>query len=157
MFKKIAGVLIIMLFSVSCGQQHNERKISEAQQVVAANISELLSNPLEYENKVVKIEGIISHVCRHSGDKMRVLQEGSELSIQVMLGEFAGRIDPASEGLRIILSGSLAAEAAYPAALTHDTHEGECAATREAGEKMRSHGMNAAIRAYITLIEYETM
>ncbi len=149
-------ILLLLVVLASCGSRTDSSMAAGEDRAVVAPISELLSNPLEYDSKTVKIEGVISHVCRHSGDKMRVLQDGTDLSIQVMLGEFTGSFDTESEGLRVSLTGLLVTEVTNLDELSaHDEHH-DCETTIEAIEAMKAWGLDPDIRTYITLNHYET-
>lgn len=156
-------ILMLAMLSViaSCISNRGDAdKAVSQEKAIEASISELLADPLEYDNKPVRIEGVISHVCRHSGDKMRVLQDGSDLSIQVMLGDFTGQFDTESEGVRVMLTGTLLTEVTNLDELSAHEHEGEeghdCANTREAVEVMKARGLDASIRTWIALDHYET-
>jgi len=167
MIRIITGMLAVVMILASCTSGNTGKGTLSAEDVVIeAAISDLLADPLEYDNKAVKIEGVISHVCRHSGDKMRVMQDGSDLSIQVMLGDFTGQFDTESEGKRVALSGILMTEVTNLDELTAHNHEGEeghehedghdCESTREAVEAMKARGLDASIRTWIALGNYET-
>ncbi len=138
-------VLVFVIAFASCGKSP-EQKVEEPaaapaavpeqvqETVVAAAISELLSDPVRFENKEVRIEGVITHVCRKNGDKMMVQQDGSEQAIRVMLGEFIGQITPDNEGSRVIVTGLLKSESVDPAEAAE--HEGEHEAQTEGSQKM---------------------
>lgn len=138
----------------SCGSQTGDKNQAASENsIVEANISELLSNPLEYDSKTVEIEGVISHVCRHTGNKMRVLQDGSDLSILVMLEDFTGEFDVESEGQRVALSGQLVAEVTNIGELAEEADD--CETSREAVEAMKAKGLDADINTYVSMSRYE--
>lgn len=159
MLHKTIGILTIVLILAACSSKRADN-VKEVNHSVEASISELLTDPLDFDNKTVKIEGVISHVCRHSGDKMRVLQDDSDLSIQVMLGHFTGQFGTESEGTRVLITGTLVTEVTNLDELDAHSHEGEeghdCENTREAIEAMKAKGLDANIRTYIALNHYET-
>jgi hypothetical protein len=153
--------MAIILIVASCGSQQSETGQTDSGKSIEVNISEILSDPLEYDSKSVQIEGVISHVCRHSGDKMRVMQDDSDLSILVMLGDFTGKLDAESEGRRVVLSGLLVTEVTNLDDLTaHNHDDGEeahaCESTLQAVEAMKAKGLDANIRTFIALNQYET-
>ncbi len=128
-------------------------------QIIETSIADILSDPLEYDSKEVKIEGVITHVCRHGGDKMRVLQDDSDLTIQILLGNFTGQFDTGSEGMRVMVTGTLVTEVTNMDELEAHGHEGEghdCEDTRQAVEVMKARGLDANIRTHIALNHYET-
>ncbi len=158
---KLTGMLAIFLLLTACTSGTGERQQAAAgNPLIEASISELLANPLDYDTRTVKIEGVISHVCRHSGDKMRVMQEGSDLSVQVMLGEFTGQFDTESEGLWVALSGTVVTEVTNIDELHSHSHDDDddhdCSSTLEAIEAMKARGLDANIRTHIALHQYET-
>jgi hypothetical protein len=162
--KRFALALVAGLFFFACGQQ---TATQEEAAIETYQIAELISNPMEFEEQKVRIEGIINHICRHSGDKMRVAElEGEGLSIQVMLGEFASQFSPEFEGQEIVLTGILktvvrnldALEEAHVHAEgeAHDHEEGhECESTTEAIEKMKAAGIDPDIAAFIEITSFE--
>lgn len=161
MLKNITYILALLLLLSSCtsNQTGNGKDLSDTE-IAEAGISEILADPLLFDNKTVRVEGVISHVCRHSGDKMRVLQDGSDLSILVMLGDLTGRFDTQSEGTRLILTGTLVTEVTNLDELEAHSHDGEehdCESTRQAVEAMKAKGLDANIRTYIAIGGYETL
>lgn len=158
---KLTFMLAVIMVMAACTSGTGEKgQAATDNPVIEASISELLANPLDYDTKTVKIEGVISHVCRHSGDKMRVMQDGSDLSVQVMLGDFTGQLDTGSEGLWVVLSGEVVTEVTNIDELHDHSHDEDddhdCSSTLEAIEAMKARGLDANIRTYITLAGYET-
>jgi hypothetical protein len=158
MLQRFIGIMAIILIVASCSSQQSDTGQTSS---IEVNISEILSDPLVYDSKSVQIEGVISHVCRHSGDKMRVMQDNSDLSILVMLGDFTGKLDAGSEGQRVVLSGMLITEVTNLDDLTaHNHDDGEeahaCESTLQAVEAMKAKGLDANIRTFISLNQYET-
>lgn len=159
MLQKTFGILASLMIIVSCNSQPgNSDQVAADNQSIDAQISEILSDPLDYDNKTVKVEGVISHVCRHSGDKMRIMQDGSDLSILVMLGDFAGQFDAESEGTRVFITGNLVTEVTNIEELAAHGHEEDahdCEDTREAVEVMKARGLDASIRTYVAMNQYD--
>lgn len=154
--------MAIIILIASCNSRQDDRKQGETvTSAIEVKITELLTNPLEFDSETVETDGTISHVCRHSGDKMRVLQDGSDLSILVMLGDFTGHFNTESEGLKVTLSGKFMTEVSNIDELNtyiqeHEDESGhECENTREAIEAMESRGLDASIRTFIALEHYE--
>ncbi len=110
MKKMVFNVLTAGLFFMfSCAEQPKEKEVTD--DVLSLTIVEMVTNPMEYEGQHISFEGIIGHLCRHSGDKMRVLQEDdSDYSILVMLGKFADKFDTGFEGHHILAQGVLKTE-----------------------------------------------
>lgn len=161
MMKRFILLFVVAMAMISCSQQNtqqNEAVIEEYQ------ISALVSDPMAFENQVVRLEGVISHICRHSGDKMRVVQvDDDAYSIQVMLGDLKSQFNPEMEGKHVELVGTLKVQLMNLASLEeeHDhEHEGEeeghgCSSTEEAIRKLQEKGISPDLRANVELINVE--
>jgi hypothetical protein len=163
MLKKVLFFAAIAGIIYSCNQT-NERTTATADLVM---ISELVSEPLGFENAEVAFEGTITHICKHSGDKMRVNQlDDATYSIMVMLDEFQTQFSPEFEGKRVKVKGVLKTRIRNldQIAENHDhdhAHDGEsgheCASTEEAMKKLEEKGITPDIVAYIELTGYEVI
>lgn len=160
MFKRNLLFVFIGLFALACNQTTNQQ-IGDLQTNL---ISELVAEPMSFENQEVSFEGTITHICHHSGDKMRVNQvSDADFSILVMLEEFKPQFNPSFEGKKVKLTGILKMEVANmdQVAETHDHEhdhgeEGhECASTTEAVERLKEKGITPDIRAYVEMTGFE--
>lgn len=143
-------VLFLALFMmISCGEQPKEEETKK--EVVSLSVIEMVTNPLEYEGEYVVFEGVVGHICRHSGDKMRVLQkDDTDYSVLVQLGKFANKFDTELEGNLITVEGVLQTEeSGLDVPLEDEDHE--CETTKEAIRTMEELGIDPKIRTYIDL------
>ncbi len=161
--KKFALAILASLILFACGQQASKQdKVAET-----VAISTLMANPVDFENKEVRIEGIINHICRNSGDKMRVAETAGEgLSVMVMLGELAAQFNAEFEGKEISVVGvvktkirnidALDTAHAHPEGEEHK-HEGghECTSTTEAIVKMEAAGISPDVIAFLEIKSFE--
>lgn len=119
-------------------------------------IAQLVNEPIGFEGRTVSIEGIIDHMCRHSGDKMRVAQlDDSEMSIQVRLGELMNQFSQELEGSHVALTGVFKVELVNMEELDHHDDGHDCESTTEAIALMEQRGIDPNIRPYIELQKYE--
>lgn len=161
MVKRLFIYSLLVAFIVSCGQKAGEKTVEST--IAETTVTEILNNPMEFNGKEVRITGLISHVCKHAGDKMRVMQEESELSVLVMLGDFTGQITPENEGQNVVLEGMITVEVKNLDAIEEEhKHEGEehedghvCASTEEAIAKMKEKGIDPEFRVVIDLKKFE--
>ena len=108
--QRIAILVMISLLAGACNQtpgEENSTKLANKEKIVAASIEELVANPAEYENKEVALKGMVTHVCRHGGQKCFVLAEDGETQIRLVP---AGNIDEFKielEGSTIAVKGTL--------------------------------------------------
>ncbi len=157
MIKRIALIALVGFVMISCGQvKEQQNEVAEYQK-----ISELVSEPLEYEGKEVNFEGVITHICQHSGDKMRVNQvDDSDFSILVMLEEFQPQINAEFEGKHVKITGLVKTVVNNMEELEHE-HEGEegheCSSTEEAVSLMAERGITPEIGAYVELKGFEVV
>lgn len=156
----LAGVILS-----ACGPQST---VNQGETIAETfMVSELVSNPLEYEDLTVRVEGIISHICRGSGDKLFIVQEDDhDFSIRVMLGDFTGTFSAEDEGREIAVTGlvnawvrnidELEAEDDHDHDHDHDHEDGhECSSTEEAARRLKARGIDPDIRVFIDMISYD--
>jgi len=93
MQKSILWVFIALL-AVSCNQSVKKEGLTteaaKTEKIVAATINELLASPADYQDEEVAISGMVSHVCRHGGQKCFLVAEDGETQIRIVPG---GEID----------------------------------------------------------------
>ncbi len=176
MLKNIFAITVIIVVMSSCGQVGQ----NSSDQTQTREISELVSEPLGYEGTEVSFEGTIGHVCRHSGDKMRVNQTSDQdYSILVMLEDFQSQINQDFEGKVVKVNGILKTEVIMPEENhTHDhdhadpdhdhadhdhdhataeVNEDDCASTQEAIEKLEEKGIEPDIFTFVEMTSFEIM
>ena len=161
MLKRIF-ILAIVAFIIQACNQATEKGTETAE---VKKISELVSDPLGFDGKEVVFEGVITHICRHSGDKMRVNQlDDHDFSIMVMLEEFQTQINRDFEGRNVKVSGVLKTtvrnidqlEENHDHDHAHDGEEGHgCSSTEEAIKRLEERGITPDIIAYVELMGFE--
>jgi len=99
-------LMVIAILAFSCNQSTKKEGVtSEAEkteQIVSATIVELLASPAEYQDKEVAVSGMVTHVCRHGGQKCFIVADDGETQIRIVPG---GEIDE----FKIDLEGSTVA------------------------------------------------
>ena len=162
--RKVLFVAIMALVIAGCGQTTSKQaeEVASTDAVAVFAIGDLVADPIAYGDKVVRIEGVIDHMCRHSGDKMRVKESGSDLSIEVKLGEMASQFSVEMEGREVVLEGLLQYVVDNKAELGEDApkaSEGEedhsCDSEKAAAEALKAKGIDPSISAFITMAKYE--
>jgi hypothetical protein len=92
--QKLALLAILAFVAMSCNQASEENTAAnpsqEIEQVVSATIQELLATPAEYDGKEVAVSGMVTHVCRHGGQKCFIVADDGETQIRIVPG---GEID----------------------------------------------------------------
>lgn len=160
MLKRILGIAFAVVVMISCNQVQQQSDVASM-----SLIKELVAEPLAYDGKEVSFEGVITHICKHSGDKMRVNQaDDADFSIMVMLEQFTPQFNAAFEGKHVKLTGVLKTQVRNLDAIEHNhdhdhAHDGEeghgCSSTEQAIATMKERGITPDIRAFIELKSFE--
>lgn len=166
MVNKMALIAIFVVIMTSCGQVSEQG----AQTSGDITISEVVAEPLGFDGKQVSLEGVISHICRHSGDKMRVnQQDDSDFSIMVMLQDFQPMFSSEFEGKHVKFTGVVKTVVANMDDLdnhdhdhdhdhAHDSEDGHaCSSTEEAIKTMEERGISPDVRAYVEMTDFEIL
>ncbi|TVR38812.1 MAG: hypothetical protein EA394_10585 [Bacteroidia bacterium] len=153
--KKIFVLMAAVFIVAACAGPVADQQTAD-EQIEYMAIAELVSEPLMFENKTVSFEGIIDHMCRHSGDKMRVAQlDNDQMSIQVRLGEFMNYFSLENEGNIVSIVGTMHTEVLNMEELEKHDAGHDCESTEEAIALMAERGIDPNIRSYIKLTAFE--
>lgn len=138
----------------ACGGAPSGQETGET--VHAVSIDALVEDPMGFEGQTVRFEGVIDHMCRHSGDKMRVAHTGEDaMSIQVRLGELMNRFSVEDEGRMVDITGVLKTEVLNMEELHQHDEDHACETTEEAVRMMAELGIDPNIRPYVELQDFE--
>ncbi len=88
------------------GQKEGESRPEKAEKIVTATIQELVARPEEYKDKYVAITGMVTHVCRHGGQKCFVLAEDGETQIRVVPSGDIDEFNIELEGSTVAFKGT---------------------------------------------------
>jgi len=107
--QKAAFLVIIALLAVSCNQASSENnnapETAGAEQIVSATIQELLATPADYDGKEVAVSGMVTHVCRHGGQKCFIVAEDGETQIRIVPGGDIDEFKIEMEGSTVAFKG----------------------------------------------------
>ena len=102
MQRLIVWALIAVLLG-ACSQSADkksstDKEATQTEKVISATIQELLAQPAEYDGQEVAISGMVTHVCKHGGQKCFVLDADGETQIRIVPGgdidEFKIALEP---------------------------------------------------------------
>jgi hypothetical protein len=95
--------------AVACNQTSKENSATtestEVEQIVSATIEELLATPADYDGKEVAVSGMVTHVCRHGGQKCFILAEDGETQMRIVPGGGIDEFKLELEGSTIAFKG----------------------------------------------------
>ncbi|MCP4309809.1 MAG: hypothetical protein GY790_00970 [Bacteroidetes bacterium] len=150
--QRIALWVMLAVLMGACNQAQQNREVTETgntEKIVAATIEELIANPLEYENKEVAITGMVTHVCKHGGQKCFVLAKDGETQIRLVpsgdIDEF--KID--LEGSTIAIKGTLKVLAPLQTEAHLEDHE-----SKEHHAVEMSHSEAEKAQVFIETLEF---
>jgi hypothetical protein len=82
--------VVAMLLMASCnqsGQQEGmEASGTDMDKIITATVEEILAQPADYEGKQVAVSGLVTHVCRHGGQKCFVVGQDGQTQIRIVPG-----------------------------------------------------------------------
>ncbi len=114
---KRVGIIVVVLLVFACNGKKTDKTTSGAQAGQAGSevisvvevipVGELLKNPDPYVDKEIKVEGLVTHVCRHSGQRLHLSNENGEGRLRVEAGDKIRRFERDLEGSEIIANGIL--------------------------------------------------
>lgn len=86
--QRVILFVFVAVLMVSCNQSAQKESIdsqtTEKEKIVSVAIEEMLAQPAEYDGKEVAISGMVTHVCRHGGQKCFVVGEDGETQIRIV-------------------------------------------------------------------------
>ena len=104
--KKITLMLTILAFTFACGNTKKDEKSKstdvEITKVEHYNFEENASNLV---NKRIEITATISHICKHGGKRMFLVDARSEESVKVVVGENMAAFNTDMEGNTVKVIG----------------------------------------------------
>ncbi len=75
------------------------------EKIVTATVEELLATPTDYDGKEVALSGMVTHVCRHGGQKCFVLGQDGETQIRIVTGGDIDEFETSLEGSTVAFKG----------------------------------------------------
>ena len=126
MQRSILWVFIAFL-AVSCNQtakqEGDNQEASETEQIVSATIVELLAAPADYQDKEVAVSGMVTHVCKHGGQKCFIVADDGETQIRIVPGGEIDEFKVEMEGSTVAFKGVFRVLTTLEAAEHVEDHE----------------------------------
>ncbi|HKL07592.1 MAG TPA: hypothetical protein VJ896_02385 [Bacteroidales bacterium] len=108
MMKKVWGLSIIALVLFSCGtKQQKENQETTTDELTVISVDKVLSNTKDYVEKELVVEGLVNHVCSHSGKRMFILGENPDKTLRITPNEKIGVFEKRLEGNTVRIKGVL--------------------------------------------------
>ena len=107
MIKNIFGLLLVVVFLISCGETTNKKEESnqETELLTVAEIPVVTIGGFDteagnYVDQEVQVSGIVDHLCKHGGKKLFLVADDGDLHV-----ESDERFDDKLAGLDITVNG----------------------------------------------------
>ena len=101
--------VIIALLAVSCNQsvkkEGDEPEAAKTEKIISATIVEILAAPADYQDKEVAISGMVTHVCKHGGQKCFIVGEDGETQMRIVPGGEIDEFKVEMEGSTVAFKG----------------------------------------------------
>jgi len=102
-------LLFIALLAISCQQTAKQEGVTaeevKTEQIVSASIVDLLETPADYQDKEVAVSGMVTHVCRHGGQKCFIVADDGETQIRIVPGGDIDEFKIEMEGSTVAFKG----------------------------------------------------
>lgn len=106
--KNTLSVLVILLLAAGCNtanQKSADTAGDAADDTARITVENILTAPADYAGKEVVIEGMVTHVCKHGGQKLFIINEDPEEQLRITVGEHIPEFDVALEGSTVEFRG----------------------------------------------------
>jgi len=108
MYRSILWVIIAFL-AVSCNQsvktEGDKKEATKTEKIVSATVIELLATPADYQDKEIAVSGMVTHVCRHGGQKCFIVADDGETQIRIVPGGDIDEFNIELEGSTVAFKG----------------------------------------------------
>jgi hypothetical protein len=100
--KTIISICVFALLTLSCSQKSPETTSASA---VNLGVDEFVAEPQSYINKEIVISGLVTHVCKHGGQKLFLAGKESGNSIRISTSENIAEFPLDLEGSMVEFTG----------------------------------------------------
>ncbi|MFC2125358.1 hypothetical protein ACFLU5_11140 [Bacteroidota bacterium] len=102
----LASLATLTIFGCNCGKNKdtNQAQVVE-NEIDTQNIEAILASPDDYAGLVVRVSGLVTHVCKHSGQRLHLSSPDSENWIRVEATGNISNFQRELEGSSILVEG----------------------------------------------------
>jgi len=111
--RRILFIAAIAALFAACNSaaENTEKKNEEAKtEMVATNLQELMATPDNFVDKNLQVEGLVTHVCSHSGKRMFIQNQDGDLKLKITTNEDMAAFDKELEGSNVQVVGTFMEE-----------------------------------------------
>jgi len=154
--QRLVLLALIAFVMVSCTQgvktEGDTQKAVQSEEIVSASIVELLASPADYQDKEVAVSGMVTHVCRHGGQKCFIVAEDGETQIRIVPSGDIDEFKVEMEGSTIAFKGIFRVLNPVEAAEHVEDHE-----SKEHHEAEQSHSTAEKADYFVEAVEFKDL
>jgi hypothetical protein len=142
--KKIFLMISVLALMASCNNATQKEKktndSAQAEQVMAVSVDDFFADPDSFNGKIISINGLVTHVCKHGGQKLFVVGQDSAASLRIDVTKSIPEFNIDMEGTMAEFTGTIAVmdeEFLEAADAEEKEHHGE-----ESGEEVNHEKLN---------------
>ena len=154
--KKIISILVVTAILISCNSESGKSLVS-AEEIKLVPIENIESSAGELGDNLIQTIGLVTHICRHGGQKMFLTDDSNEVHLLVRVSSSIPEFDLTLEGSMLEVTGKLIAM--IKAADNHEGHnhseEEDCAAEKKMKKKSGSDECTTNITYHLEAVSYK--
>jgi len=97
--------LAIFTFACNNSSDQDDSQVQDSTAISELTVDDLMKAPGDFVDKTVKVEGTVTHVCKHGGKRMFLIGTNPDVDIKIVTGDDASAFDVALEGSDLIVEG----------------------------------------------------
>lgn len=105
------SLIILLVIAFACNEKPQSDSTSENADIEKVEtivlVDQLLEDPDTYVGKVVEIEGLVTHVCKHSGKRLHLTSTASNEMIRVEATGDINQFEKELEGSDVRITGKV--------------------------------------------------
>ena len=108
--KKVIIILTVIGLLGACSNQGNNNdssKTTENESTYALTLDEFFQSPQEYVDQEITIEGMVTHVCKHGGQKLFIATNENPENLRINTSENISEFNIELEGSMVEFTGVL--------------------------------------------------
>jgi hypothetical protein len=104
--KKTLTILVSVLLLIACNSETKNSK-DTAEDIAVIALTDIESSADQMKEKAISVSGMVTHVCKHGGQKMFITDSSGDISLKVVVTESIPEFDIALEGSNVEVTGKL--------------------------------------------------
>jgi len=107
--KSIIPIFLAVMITAACNQSEKQssEKQTETKEITTVSVDEILNNPSAYQDKEVRVTGMVTHVCRHGGQKCFITAGDPDKQLRISVSKQIPEFEIDLEGSTVEFTGKL--------------------------------------------------